>query len=226
MKAEDALERMNDLMATVDTMERFKNIRNSFPEVVLIVLITFLGWLTGIFVINLADYITVTSLIGSIFSGNPFSGAVLVTPIFIISGSLAIYFTLNRAFSLQTAAEWREELQEGILGIIKIMSQYDWEKKLADLKIAREGFIFVAALQISLYFVIAASILLLTVGILMVIVLNLPSFYLTVLLALSVVIAIISGRGSLKKMYDRLWSADTLIHELRRFHSDFRKREV
>ncbi len=131
---------------------------------------------------------------------------------------------MRRAYNRPHELKWNEDLEEGPIGIIKIMSRYDWEKILEELKYAKQGFILVSVLQLLLVFLLTVALLFLSMATLMAIILqtNVNGYY---ILFAGLIITLILGDKTLAKLYKRIWNADILIDELRRFHLEIDQRE-
>lgn len=225
MNEEDAVEKMRDLMSTMDAMEKFKNIREKFPAVVLIAIGSILASALIFLMVYLYDYITVTFFLGYIYIHNIGFGAGVFAAIAWVAGILLIYWTLSKAYKVISHTNWEDDLEEGPIGIIKIMSRYDWNRKLLDLKQAKQGFVLVTILQLLLNFFFIFVFTFIGFGLIISLFFQMsPDPY--VVLVLSIVITLVLGDRNLRRLYRRLWSADILIGEVGGFYSEFSERQL
>lgn len=225
MNEEDAVTKMRELMLTMDTMEKFKNVRDKWPKAVLIGLSSIFASVLIFLLVYYIDYLTADPYLGNILIGNLYFGASLFAAVAWIIGIYFMYRVLKRAYRPSKSTDWEEYLKEGPLGIIKIMSKYDWNQKLNDLRRSKQGYIIVTASQLCLNLFFFTILLFFAVGLFISFVFQVtPNLYYIILLAF--LVTIIVGDKNLKKLYERLWSADILIGEIGRFSSDFNQREL
>ncbi|MCL4413081.1 MAG: hypothetical protein M1526_07000 [Candidatus Thermoplasmatota archaeon] len=223
MTTENAVEKMRELMASVDSINRFSNVRKTLPLLVIITLVSVLSSFVIVALIDVYDFLTV-SFPGNIMISNVSIGGWLIAGIAWIAGIVSVYIVMRRAYNRPHELKWNEDLEEGPIGIIKIMSRYDWEKILEELKYAKQGFILVSVLQLLLVFLLTVALLFLSMATLMAIILqtNANGYY---ILFAGLIITLILGDKTLAKLYKRIWNADILIDELRRFHLEIDQRE-
>lgn len=225
MMVEDAVKKMRSLMITLEDVDRFRNIREKWSSVVLISLSSIFASIVIFILIAYIDYLDINPFLYNLQIYNAYFGAGLFATIAWLAGILLIYGTLNRAYRSITPTNWEDDLREGPIGIIKIMSRYDWNKKLLELRRAKQGFVIVTALQMlfNLFFVFVVTFI--GFGLLASLIFQItPNGYL--ILLISVVFTLILGDKYLKRLRERLWNADILIAELGRFYSEFSEREL
>lgn len=227
MNESDAVEKMRRLMVSMDTMAKFKNLRDRWPTVILIGLLSILASAIIFLLVDFIDYFTVTTELGFV-PGIPigtYYGGGLFSAIAWIIGIYLSYRVLNRAYRSSEKTDWEDDLKEGLLGIIKILSRYDWDKKLLDLRRSKQGFMIVTFSQLALNFIFLLAVMALPFGIFISLVLQItPNYYFLILFAF--LVTLILGDKNLKKLHNRLWSADILIGEVWRFSSEFKQREL
>lgn len=226
MNESGAVEKMRELMLSVETLRRFYSIRSVFPRFLLVGLLYLLLAVTVASIFDLYAFFTGYPYLGEIPIGQ--TGSFSTNFVYLgllIAANATLYLILKKAYEIQVSRGWEEDLKDGAVGIIKIIADHDWEEVLLQLRGAKQGFVLVAVLQLLLNFLLTSIIAFFSLGFL---------FYYTVgftingyfILALSAVIALVIGDKTLKVLYGRLWSADILIGELRRFRSDFAQREI
>jgi hypothetical protein len=225
MNSDSAIDKMRELMLTIDSLTRFSNIRRKFPLLLLITLGTILISVISLAIVYFYDFYSVT-MVGYIQTGaSSYFGGSIFSLVIWAAGMIVIYLVMVRAYRAPQEIKWDEDLKEGPLGIIKIMQKYDWEKILVDLRYAKQGFILVSILQLLLYFFLTFFFLFLLFtylvgGLLQVF----ASMYYVAFSA--AIITLILGDKTLVKLYNRIWSANVLIDELRRFRIEFSQREL
>lgn len=225
MNQDDAVAKMRELMETMDTMEKFKNIRDKWPTAILIGFSSILASALIFLLVYYVDYLTADPYLGNLLIGNSYFGAGLFAAIAWILGIFFMYRVLNKAYTSYKPTDWSENLKEGPLGIIKIMAKYDWDQKLIDLRKSKQGYIIVTASQMGLNFFFFTILLFFSVGLFIAFVFQVsPNVYYIILFAF--LFTMILGDKNLKRLHQRLWLADILIGEIGRFSSEFRQREL
>lgn len=226
MNEAEATQKMGELMISVETMERFYNIRQKGPAVFAAMLLSILAYFTMSAVVNFYDFVITDNAIGTLpVTGNSQIPVLLLVILLIIISGAAIYLILRRAYENVHDQEWRKDLEEGALGIIKIMGETNWEDVLRRIGGSKLGFALVAVLQLSYNFIILSFVSFFGLGFALYFGLGI-SMNVWYALAISAVFTAILGDRTMKKMYGRIWSADILIEELRRFYGEFSQREV
>lgn len=226
MNEENAIAKMRKLMISVETLKRFYSIKTKVPQLVMASLLFFLSSSLISCAIKVYDFMAGNPYLGYFpIGGNQSLNQNMVFVILGFAASITIYLILRRAYDIQVQRDWEDYLHQGAVGMIKIMSEYDWETTLRQLRGAKQGFYVVAVLQLLFNFVLISVILFLTMGFAL--------YYLTgimingyYVLGISALITLVIGDGTLRMLYDRVWSADILIGELRRFYIDFSQREI
>lgn len=225
MNESEAVEKMRELMVTIETMEKFKNIRDKWPKAVLIGLSSIFASVLIYLLVFYIDYLTVNPFLGNILLGNVYYGAGLFAAIAWILGIYLCYKVLNKAYKTVQSTNWEQDLKEGPLGIIKIMSRYNWDRKLLDLRRSKQGFMIVSFSQLAFNFFFFLVVVGLGLGFFISFAFQTqPNWYFLIFFAF--VFTLILGDRNLKKLHSRLWSADILIGEIGRFSSDFKQREL
>lgn len=225
MNKDLATERMVELMLTVDSLNRFSNVRKKFPVLVVIALSSVFISIVVYAVIDVYDFYTVTWVGNLLVGESVYLGGSLVAGVAWIAGIVAEYIVVDRAYHRPDKVNWEEDLKEGPIGIIKIMSGYDWENILIDMKYAKQGFVLITILQMLLYYLLAFVILFFLFGLSIEVILQVTvNLYLVAVVAL--LITLILGDRTLVKLYHRIWNANILIDELRRFHIELSQREL
>lgn len=224
MTSEPAIEKMRELMLTIDSLNRFGNLRRKFPALLLITLCSILVSFVIFALVEVYDFSTVTWL-GNVMISNLYVDGWLIASVAWLGGVIAVYTVMDRAYRSPREVDWEEDLKEGPIGIIKIMSKHDWDKILLDLRYAKQGFILVSILQLFLYFFIIIILLVLLLGLLLqaIMQVHVNGYY---ILISALLVTLVVGDRTLVKLYNRIWNANLLIDELRRFHIEFSQREL
>lgn len=225
MTVENAENKMRELMLTIDSLNRFSNIRSKFPTLLLVALFSILMSVVIFALVEVYDYNTVTWLGNIKISSSGYVGGWLIASVAWIGGMISVYLVMDRAYRKPREVNWEEDLNEGPVGIIKIMSRYDWDRILLELRWAKQGFALVSVLQLILYFFIIIIVLFFLFVLLVQVLLqvHVNGYY---ILISALIVTLIVGDKTLVRLYNRLWNANILIEELRRFHFEFSKREL
>lgn len=223
MNEEEAVDKVKELMSSIDTVTRYSDAGTKLPTVFLLFLFAVVGTNLITIAINIYDFqkvmwpmswITLSSLSLSIDAG------IFWLPLWAVLIYLA-YRILHKPLVGEKPKEWEKDLQEGIVGVMKIIEKHDWEQTLADMKKARRSFIIISALQFVVNWLLVLFFVALGTGLIEVIFSSSISYY--VIFGVSLVIVIVIGDRSIQKSFKELWYVDDLITELRWFYLGFER---
>lgn len=220
MREQDAVEKMTDLMNSVETATKYSNVASCIPAMFLLSLVAVLE----------ADLITIAINYYNYATLNTFLYNLPVTSIFSISSGIAVvlgwlpigyimYRMVKRALDRPMDQSWKTDLKGGVLGILKIIEQTNWEEKLTELKRAKLIFLFFSVMELLLSWVLTVILLYFASIPLLGAFSIYPNTY--AILILSVVIVAGLGDTYIKGRYRQLWNMDNLISELRWFYLEF-----
>lgn len=220
MDEKEAVEKMRDLRKSLETTLRYEKSGSKFPQVFMVTLFAVLVANLVSLAANLYDLKTLNPAMGYIQIGS--NGVGIGIPVLILFGvaALLVYRILHKPFTKPVENSWDEYLKEGIIGIIRIIEESDWEGILLSLKKAKQAFIMISSLTILLELGIIFVILFFAYGILITGIFGIPIDLYVVLLG-SVLLIVALGDRTIKQSYIELWHMDNLVAELRWFYFEF-----
>jgi hypothetical protein len=151
----------------------------------------------------------------------PTSGPTSIFPFFILLAGFFIgILWVNRRVGRTKTGEWRESLEEGVPGAIKLLSEMDWESQLSSVSLARLSFLFYATIKVVAYFLLIGFFF--SFAEIFVAGLVGYAFNSTFVLLTALILALIISRRGLENAFQRLRSLDLLFWDLRWFYSEFK----
>jgi hypothetical protein len=221
MDEKEAVDKMRDLKKSLETTLRYERSGSKFPAVFLITLLAILAANIISLSANVYNLVTINSSMGylSIENGDSVGIGVLVVILFGVI-AVIVYRILHKPFTKPVENSWDEYLKEGVIGIIRIIEESDWERILVSLKKAKQAFIVISSLSILLELGIIFALLFFAYGILISGVFGItPNLYIVLLGSVLLMIAL--GDRTIKQSYSELWHMDNLVAELRWFYFEF-----
>jgi len=222
----EAVEKMKDLEVSISTLLKYRSVRKKLPGLFMIFLLTVLGTLLISVLVNYYDYLIAYPYLGALFPDSTGTYTNVTAPVlalWIVSVYIS-YRMLRSSMKENKVLNWGNDLKEGVIGILKIIENQDWNRTLIDLKEAKQAFLLVSILKLILFWVIAIIAAILVLGVMGSYVLS-QSIYNNYFIAVIVIVAgvIVLGLGdrSISKSYRELWYMDSLIYELRWFYIEF-----
>ncbi|MGA2664518.1 MAG: hypothetical protein ABSF83_06225, partial [Nitrososphaerales archaeon] len=119
--------------------------------------------------------------------------------------------------------EWKETMEEGVPGAVKLLSELDWEAQLGMVSASRLAYLFYSVLKVAGYSLLTCIVLLLA-GAVSGLWYLFPSGQ-GYVVPVSVVVVLIFSKKSLEAGFNRLRSLDLLFWDLRGFYSEFKRAE-
>ena len=227
MSEEDVVKKVGDLMSTLDEVKKYRELSYAMVEFVAI----FAASLIIVIAINLiqngydiAYGWTSSGFPMTLIGGMPTNLLLVFGSIFIpIVGLLGGYLWVSRRLRLTKVGEWREALDEGVPGAVKLLSGMDWDSVLSLVRGSRTAYLSYELAKIVGYSVLAyflLSVLNIFTGMLP---LDLSSE--GYILFLSIVAVLLLSRKGLAEGFKRLRSLDLLFWDLRVFSTEFKRAE-
>jgi len=224
---EDVVKKVGDLMSTLDEVKKYRELSYAMVEFVAI----FAASLIIVIAINLiqngydiAYGWTSSGFPMTLIGGMPTNLLLVFGSIFIpIVGLLGGYLWVSRRLRLTKVGEWREALDEGVPGAVKLLSGMDWDSVLSHVRGSRTACLSYELAKIVGYSVLAyflLSVLNIFTGMLP---LDLSSE--GYILFLSIVAVLLLSRKGLAEGFKRLRSLDLLFWDLRVFSTEFKRAE-
>jgi hypothetical protein len=227
---EDVVAKVGDLMRTLDDVKRYRELAYAMVDFAAIVVVSVIAVIALTMVQFAADIVfgSPSSINGQallLFGPTSFPGSPWV-----FFGELIILFTglifgilwVDRRVGRTKVGEWKQTLDEGAPGAIKLLSGVDWDSLLGTVSLARVSYLFYALVKVAGYFLLTTvllSFVFLFSGFLVPVALNgyIPF--------ISLVIVLLFMRKSLAEGFHRLRSLDSLFWDLRWFASEFKRAE-
>ncbi len=231
MNEDQAVRKMEDLMESVGTLQKYAKVREKFGLATLVGLISLFFAMLEYTLIEIYNYVVINPFTGTLYISSS-TGVTQSVFMFLtlLAGAIVIYEILRRAGEVPVESPWKDDLKEGAIGIMKIMTRYDWGRILQDLRRAKQAFFMFATIHLAFNFFVIFIITFFALGLPLTLFVSVSSgppftyFYAVVIVA--AVITILVGDSTLKKARERLWSTDTLIMDLRGFYFDVSNREI
>ncbi len=222
MNEVDAVEKMRELQDSLSAAMKFSSARDRFPTLFIIALMTLLGSALIILFADFYDFVSYSPQLGTfpIFPDGGYIYAAVPVAFLWLFVLYLEYHTLMKAYRRSIGVNWENELEEGVLGILKIVENEDWEDILNHLRRAKQSFLVLGIIQFTINWVFASVILWFFYGFVVEGVFGVPINSIIVL-PLAAILVLILGDRSLRKGYNRLWQMDNLIMELRWFFLEF-----
>lgn len=223
MNEDEAVDKIKNLMSSIDTVTRYSNAGSKFPLVFLLFLLGVVGTNLITIILDIYDYQIVSAPMSSV---NVLNGTMIIEvgffwlPLWAVLIFLA-YRILHKPLVTDKPRDWEKDLDEGIIGVMKIIEKHDWESTLADLKKARRSFIVISGLQFFVSWLLVLFFVALGAGLIDSILKSYINDY--IILGISLVIVLVLGDRSIQKSYRELWYVDDLITELRWFYLEFER---
>lgn len=222
MKEDDAVAKVSEFMANLDTIRRYKR------SVILF-------WKSmGIFLVAMALILSMEvayALVG-LFTGGFDVSLLFVSPLvillnilFFFVGLLAIAVYIDQRVSHVKEGNWEAALSEGFPGALKLLLDMDWESVMEDTKTAKLGLMGsvianVAAVSLIILFILSA--------------INsaiIPFIFhiqldFTILVSISILLAILQFRKGIDEKLKAVWGMDYLSADLRWFVDELKRAEL
>ena len=229
MSEEDVVAKVGDLMRTLDDVKRYRELAHGMVDFAAIIVGSVIAVIALAMVQNSFEiaYGFPTSINGQalLLFAQPLGASpwVLLAQIAILIGGLLLgILWVDRKVRRTRVGEWKETLDEGVPGALKLLSNIDWESLLGTVSLARVAYLFYALIKVVGYFLVATfllSVAFLFSGFLAPAV----TTYYVAFIALTVVL--VFTRKSLAEGFRKLRSLDLLFWDLRWFSSEFKRAE-
>jgi hypothetical protein len=211
---EDALSsKMHEFMTILDQVKKYRAIVASMTDFALIMMTT------GVATV----FLLVTITLRVVFDKYLFNIGMmlfLAIVVFIVGIAFALLSIIRKVNSV-TVGEWKNTLNEGTPGAIKLLREINWENVFSDIRLAKLGYSVYGAVKIFAYWLATTAVLSFLNGFLEGIFHVNIVFIITALFSL--VLVLFFSRKDLRKRYSQVGRLDSLLWELRWFDSEFRR---
>ncbi len=210
--------KMKDFMTAIDQVKKYRAFLVVLPDFAVIIALSIVGWLS----------LSLVSNFGRVFVSYTITGGVpsvsLLQLFAVIIGLLFGIFWVTRKVSSVKVGQWKNTLDEGTPGAIKLLQELKWDEIFNEIRYAKLGFILYGIAKILVYWLIATFISSFTAGWLLSTAIHVNSFTMLITMTmLSLVLILFLSRKDLRKRYDQVGSLDALLWELRWFDNEFRR---
>jgi ABC-type glycerol-3-phosphate transport system permease component len=229
MSEQDVVSKVGEMMQSMDEVKKYRELAYALID------------FAGIFVLSIIVAVIIV-LIGGVYeiangfanggfplyflspNGAPLPETIGTLISFIpLAGFLVGVIWIGRRVDRVKTGEWKETLDEGVPGAVKLLSETDWDSLLSTVSLSRVSFLFYAIVKVIGYSLFIGF--LLTLGEIFIGGLIAYTFSFVYIAFASVALALLINRKSLEKAFKRLRALDLLFWDLRWFYSEFKRAE-
>ena len=127
---------------------------------------------------------------------------------------------VDRRLKSVKGGAWRESLNEGFPGALKLLQGLNWDSVFEDIRLSRIGYAVYFMIKITGYWIFAFIVLVFPYTLGVSALHAYPNLYLLAFVSLALVLLL--NRDDLQRKYNQVVSLDTLMWDLRWFSSEFR----
>jgi hypothetical protein len=213
---ENLTSKMTEFMTVLDQVKAYRGLANAMADFVIIVVASVVAVQAVNIIINLLDVFYGFSL----YPATPF-----VLPsynaIILFFGVIAGVLWVRRKLSSVTIRQWKNTLDEGTPGALKLLQETNWEKTFSDIRFAKLGFAVYGAVKVLAWWVLAFFLF----GVLSGVILNTVhlSFDPISFVVIPLFLVLVLSMKDLRYRYDQVGRLDSLLWELRWFDNEFRR---
>ena len=211
---EDALSsKLNELMTVLDQVKKYRTLLTALPDFAIIIALSVIAGLS-ILIFSRFDLVFVSRR-----SSLPLSSSFLFV-VFLLAGILVGVYWVNRKVKSVKVGQWKEVLDEGLPGVIKILQELNWDNIFSDIRHAKLGYWLYSITKIIVYWMLTTIILsLLTSTLQNILHFGTAEFAVELF---SLVLVLVLNRNDICNRYYQVGRLDMLFWELRWFESEFR----
>jgi hypothetical protein len=214
---ENLTSKMTEFMTALDQVKAYRELTNAMADFVIISVASVAALLALNIVVNLLDLNYGYGFVTPGTSGwLPFFNFLIL-----FFGVIIGVLWVRRKMSSVKTMEWKNTLNEGAPGAIKLLQETNWEKTFNDIRFAKLGLAVYGAVKILAYWLMAFF-LFVVLSSFMANIIHL-SFDPISLLVIPLVFVLVLSMKDLRKRYEQVGRLDSLLWELRWFDSEFRR---
>lgn len=208
---------MTEFMTALDQVKAYRELASAMADFVIIIVASVAALLALNIVVDLLDVIYGYGFVTPGSSGwLPFFNLLIL-----FFGVIIGVLWVRRKLGSVKIAEWKNTLDEGPPGAIKLLQETNWEKTFNDIRFAKLGFAVYGAVKILAYWILAFFFFGILSGFMGNIVhLSLDPISLTVI---PLVLVLVLSMKDLRYRFEQVGRLDSLLWELRWFDSEFRR---
>jgi tryptophan-rich sensory protein len=214
---ENLSSKMTEFMTALDQVKAYRELVSAMADFVIIIVASVAALLTANIVVNLLD---VFYGYGFVTPGN--SGSLpFFNFLILFFGVIIGVLWVRQKLSSVRIGEWKNILNEGTPGAIKLLQETNWEKIFSDIRSAKLGFALYGAVKILAYWLVATFLFIVLSSFMgNTIHLSFDPISLTVI---PLILVLILSVKDLRYRYEQVGRLDSLLWELRWFDNEFRR---
>jgi len=225
---QDVVAKVGDLMRTLDDVKRYKELAYAmvdFGAIMVVAVIAVIGvtmFQSSVYIVS--GFPTSNNGGAYLLFGTPFPSNILVffgELIILFLGLILGVYRVDKRVRLTKVGEWKETLEEGAPGAIKILSNMEWDSLLGTVSVARVAYLFYSIIKVIGYFLLV-SVILTFVSVFTLFSVPATLGYSSIPF-ISLIIVLLFTKNSLTEGFRKLRSLDSLFWDLRWFASEFKR---
>ena len=205
--------KLKEFMTVLDQVKKYSTLLTALPDFAIIIALSVIAALsTTIFSSFDVVFISRTSSL-------PLSSSFLFA-IFLLTGIIVGVYWVNRRVKSVKVGQWKETLDEGLPGVIKLLQELNWDNIFSDIRHAKLGSWLYGITKIVVYWILTVILFSFLTNTLQNI-LHFGTAEFAVEL-FSLVLVLVLNRKDICNRYYQVGRLDMLFWELRWFESEFR----
>jgi hypothetical protein len=211
---EDTLSsKLKEFMTVLDQVKKYRILLTTLHDFAIVIALSVIA---GLSVLILSKFGLV--FVSRLFS-LPLSSSFLFL-VFLFAGILLGVYWVNRKIKSVKVGQWKEVLDDGLPGAIKLIQELNWDNIFSDIRHAKLGLWLYGIAKIAVYWILTVIILWNLIAILQNI-FHFGTAEFTVEL-FSLILVLVLSRNDIRNRYYKVGRLDMLFWELRWFESEFR----
>jgi hypothetical protein len=205
--------KLKEFMNVLDQVKQYSTLLTALPDFAIIIALSIILGLSAIIFSRFAI------VFGSLNLGpNPSNSALFI--IFLLTGILVGVYWVNRRVKSVKVGQWKETLDEGLPGVIKLLQELNWDNIFSDIRHAKLGSWLYSITKIAAYWILTVILFSVLTNTLQ----NVLHFGTVdyVVELFSLVLVLVLNKKDICKRYYQVGRLDMLFWELRWFESEFR----
>jgi hypothetical protein len=219
MAEEKVVAKVAELMETLDQVKKYGVLARHFKAFSLIVV----GSITVCILIN--ALLPFSGLLDAFFGPQRFFVTFPLVLIPITGVVVGILFVRKKTNAVKTG-EWKDELSQGFVSALKILSEMDWDEAFDVVSSGGLGYVMYGLVKGAAYWIITYFVLGFTFNVVTYIVLNRIGALGAASLWFSLLITFLYLKKDLSRRFDEIREIDKLEWELRRVSDELRRAEL
>jgi hypothetical protein len=212
---EDTLSsKLKEFMTVLDHVKKYSALLTALPDFAIIIALSVIAALSTL-IFSRFDAVFISRT-----SGSPISGSFLFA-VFLLAGIIVGVYWVNRRVKSVKVGQWKEVLDEGLPGVIKLLQELNWDDIFSDIRHAKLGSWLYGITKIVVYWLLAVVVFSFSAHMLEVVFHFGTTAFVVELFSL--VLVLVLSRNDICKRYNQIGRLDMLFWELRWFESEFRE---